>query len=120
MPYKVSLIITIKSFKLPYLLESFVGIPYLYFERNKVDNYEFVSKNIIRIEHDNYSCTLRSYARTHARTRARRPNQKKKLHGRKIRRTLLYRSVREIVYGTVPFGIDKTDGSHAQRTRKSN
>ena len=42
------------------------------------------------------------------------PNQKEQLNGLKIRITLLYRSVREI-----PFEIDKTDGPHAQRTRKS-
>ncbi len=45
--------------------------------------------------------------RTHART----PNEKEKFNGRKIHTTLLYRSVREI-----PFGIDKNNGSHAQRT----
>jgi len=37
------------------------------------------------------------------------PNQKEKLNGRVIRTTVLSRMVREI-----PFGIDKTDGSHAQ------
>jgi hypothetical protein len=37
------------------------------------------------------------------------PNQKEKLDGRKIRTTAVSRIVREI-----PFGIDKTDGSHAQ------
>ena len=40
------------------------------------------------------------------------PNQKEKLDGRKIRTTAVSRTVREI-----PFGIDKTDGSHAQLTR---
>ena len=39
-------------------------------------------------------------------------NQKEKLDGRKIRTTAVSRTVREI-----PFGIDKTDGSHAQLTR---
>ncbi len=39
-------------------------------------------------------------------------NQKEKLDGRKIRTTFVSRTVREI-----PFGIDKTDGSHAQLTR---
>ncbi len=39
-------------------------------------------------------------------------NQKEKLDGRKIRNTAVSRTVREI-----PFGIDKTDGSHAQLTR---
>ena len=41
-------------------------------------------------------------------------NQKEKLNGRVICTTVVSRTVREI-----PFGIDKTDGSHAQRTRKS-
>ncbi len=41
------------------------------------------------------------------------PNQKEKLDGCKIRTTAVSRTVREI-----PFGIDKTDGSHAQLTRK--
>ena len=40
------------------------------------------------------------------------PNQKEKLDGRKIRTTVVLRTRREI-----PFGIDKTDGSHAQLTR---
>ncbi len=40
------------------------------------------------------------------------PNQKEKLDGRKIRTTAISRTVSEI-----PFGIDKTDGSHAQLTR---
>ena len=40
------------------------------------------------------------------------PNQKEKLNGRVIRTTVVWRTVREI-----PFGIDKTDGSHAQVTR---
>ena len=40
------------------------------------------------------------------------PNQKEKLDGRAIRTTVVTRTVREI-----PFGIDKTDGSHAQLTR---
>jgi hypothetical protein len=39
-------------------------------------------------------------------------NQKEKLDGRKIRTTAVSRTIREI-----PFGIDKTDGSHAQLTR---
>ncbi len=39
-------------------------------------------------------------------------NQKEKLDGRVIRTTAVSRKVREI-----PFGIDKTDGSHAQLTR---
>ncbi len=39
-------------------------------------------------------------------------NQKEKLDGRKIRITAVSRTIREI-----PFGIDKTDGSHAQLTR---
>ncbi len=39
-------------------------------------------------------------------------NQKEKLDGRKIRTTAVSRTLREI-----PFGIDKTDGSHAQLTR---
>ena len=39
-------------------------------------------------------------------------NQKEKLDGRKIRTTAVSRTVREI-----PFGIDKTDGSHTQLTR---
>ncbi len=39
-------------------------------------------------------------------------NQKEKLDGRMIRTTVVWRSVREIL-----FGIDKTDGSHAQLTR---
>ena len=47
-----------------------------------------------------------------ARKEANTPNQKEKLDGRKIRTTAVWRTVREI-----PFGIDKTDGSHAQRTR---
>ena len=56
--------------------------------------------------------------RTRARARARAhthaiENQKEKLNRLKILTTLIYRSVREI-----PFGIDKPDGSHAQRTRK--
>ena len=40
------------------------------------------------------------------------PNQKEKLDGRMICTTVVWRTVREI-----PFGIDKTDGSHAQLTR---
>ncbi len=40
------------------------------------------------------------------------PNQKERLDGRKIRTTAVSRIVREIL-----FGIDKTDGSHAQLTR---
>ncbi len=40
------------------------------------------------------------------------PNQKEKLDGRKVRTTAVSRTIREI-----PFGIDKTDGSHAQLTR---
>ena len=40
------------------------------------------------------------------------PNQKEKLGGRVIRTTVVSRTVSEI-----PFGIDKTDGSHAQLTR---
>ena len=47
-----------------------------------------------------------------ARTDTESPNQKEKLDGRKIRTTAVSRTVREI-----PFGIDKTDGSHAQLTR---
>ena len=47
-----------------------------------------------------------------ARADAESPNQKEKLDGRKIRTTAVSRTVREI-----PFGIDKTDGSHAQLTR---
>ena len=39
-------------------------------------------------------------------------NQKEKLDGRKIRTMAIWRYIREI-----PFGIDKTDGSHAQLTR---
>ena len=46
------------------------------------------------------------------RTYANTPNQKEKLDGRVIRITVVSRTVREI-----PFGIDKTDGSHAQLTR---
>jgi hypothetical protein len=46
--------------------------------------------------------------------RARTPNQKHKLNGRKIRTTELYRSIREL-----PFGIDEKDDSQAQRTPKS-
>jgi hypothetical protein len=48
--------------------------------------------------------TVRKYVNT--------PNQKEKLDGRKIRTTVVLRIVSEI-----PFGIDKTDGSHAQLTR---
>ena len=48
--------------------------------------------------------TVRKYVNT--------PNQKEELDGRKIRITAVSRTVREI-----PFGIDKTDGSHAQLTR---
>ena len=40
------------------------------------------------------------------------PNQKEKLDGRVIRTTVVSRTLREIL-----FGIDKTDGSHAQLTR---
>ena len=40
------------------------------------------------------------------------PNQKDKLDGNVIRTTVISRTVHEI-----PFGIDKTDGSHAQLTR---
>ncbi len=40
------------------------------------------------------------------------PNHKEKLDGRKIRITAVSRTVCEI-----PFGIDITDGSHAQLTR---
>ena len=40
------------------------------------------------------------------------PNQKEKLDGRKIRTTVVWRRVGEIL-----FGIDKTYGSHAQLTR---
>jgi hypothetical protein len=40
------------------------------------------------------------------------PNLNEKLDGRVIRTTVISRTVREI-----PFGIDKTDGSHAQLTR---
>jgi hypothetical protein len=40
------------------------------------------------------------------------PNQKEKLDGRKICTTAVSRTVSEI-----PFGIDKTDGSHVQLTR---
>ena len=40
------------------------------------------------------------------------PNQKEKLDGRVIRTTVVSRTLCEI-----PFGIDKTDGSHAQQTR---
>ena len=40
------------------------------------------------------------------------PNKKEKQDGRKIRTTVVSRTVREM-----PFGIDKTDGSHAQLTR---
>ena len=63
--------------------------------------------NELRIQHGNYSRARRPYARREA-TR----NQKEKLDGRKIRTTAVSRTVREI-----PFGIDKTDGSHAQLTR---
>jgi len=46
--------------------------------------------------------TTRTLAdQTHARKQARTPNKKEKLNGRKIRITLLYRSVRKI-----PFGIN--------------
>ena len=40
------------------------------------------------------------------------PNQKENMNGRVIRVTVVWRYVREI-----PFGIDKTDGSHANLTR---
>ena len=40
------------------------------------------------------------------------PNHKEKRDGRKIRTTVVWRTVHEI-----PFGNDKTDGSHAQLTR---
>ncbi len=40
------------------------------------------------------------------------PNQKEKLDGRKVRTTAVSLIVREI-----PFGIDETDGSHAQLSR---
>ncbi len=48
--------------------------------------------------------------RTHGREAT--TNQKEKLDGRKIRTTVVSRTIREI-----SFGIDKTDGSHAQLTR---
>ena len=80
----------------------------LNFEINWAD-YNVLMSKPIRIERDNYSRTRR-YERTHART----PNQNQKLNGRNIRTALLHRSVREI-----PFGIDKMNGSHAQRTHKS-
>ena len=58
---------------------------------------------------------MASNANGRTRTHARKPNNKEKLNGRKIPITLLYRSVlREI-----PFGIDKTYASHAQRNRES-
>ena len=47
---------------------------------------------------------LRTYVNT--------PNQKERLDGRKILTTVVWRTVRKI-----PFGIDKTDGPHAQLTR---
>ncbi len=43
---------------------------------------------------------------------AKTPNQKEKLGGRVIRTTVVSRTV-----GEIPFGIDKTNGSHAQLTR---
>ncbi len=57
--------------------------------------------------------THKAADRTRARTHATK-NPKEKLNGRNIRTTLQSRSVSEIL-----FGIDKTYGSHAQRTRKS-
>ncbi len=78
----------------------------MYFERNYwSDYYGFVSKHIIRIDRDNYS-----HGRRHGHTHARATNQKDKLNGLKMIRTmLLYRSVSEI-----PCRIDAIDGSHAQ------
>ncbi len=61
-----------------------------------------------RIEYENY---LRGQKNEIGRAEANTPNQKEKLDGRKIRTTAVSRTVREI-----PFGIDKTDGSHAQLT----
>ena len=58
-----------------------------------------------RIEYENY---LRGQKTDTPPT----PNQKEKLDGRKIRSTVVSRTVREI-----PFGIDKIYGSHAQITR---
>jgi hypothetical protein len=84
----------------------------LYFERIQADYYEIVSKDK-RIDYDNYSRACILDARTHARACATKKLEEK-LNGREIRTTVLYRSV-----GEIPFGIDKTDGSHAQRTWKS-
>ncbi len=59
---------------------------------------EFITKTI---------CEDKKHSRTQVREQA--PNQKDILHGRKIRNTVVWRTVREI-----PFGIEKTDGSRAQ------
>ena len=75
-------------------------------ERTITDYFQNIQENTPMTIHANV-------CRTHARTRAM-ENQKEKLNWRRIRNTLLYRSGCEI-----PFGIDKTDGSHAQRTPKS-
>ncbi len=52
-----------------------------------------------------YADTYRTQGREHTKS-------EEKLDGRVIRTTVVWRTVREI-----PFGIDKTDGSHAQLTR---
>ncbi len=95
---------------------SYVQIPYLYVERNWADYYGFVSKHI-RKDRDDHSRACKPDARTRARTHAR--NKKSKGSIKRTQDsdngtgTVLYRSICEI-----PFDY-KTDGSHAQRTRKS-
>jgi hypothetical protein len=127
LPLYVIIVVTKNHFTEPYrtfAAQLFViQIPYLYFERNWADIYGFESKKII-INHDSHS-----HACKHGRTRARTPNQKEKLNGRKIHITSLYRFVYRGLFtltievillcnhahslyakysNTVPFGIDKT------------
>ncbi len=69
---------------------------------------------LLRIDVDtikNIERKLLTHTQT-GRTEVNTPNQKEKLDGRMIRTTVVWRTVREIL-----FGIDKTDGSHAQLTR---
>jgi hypothetical protein len=59
-----------------------------------------------RIDYENCLRGQKKQTRTHVANTT--PNQNEKLDGRMIRTTVVSRTVREL-----PFGIDKTEGSHA-------
>ena len=105
--YRDSITTVSRQFTVIYRINIFrTSIVYVFWK--KVDSFIRIDVEIIRNIARKLLLTRWQIGRKDTNT----PNQKEKLDGRVIRTTVVSRMV-----GEIPFGNDKTDGSHAQLTR---